>query len=59
MVANRLSEKANWTILVLEAGGYENDISDVPYLMNSPDAEANMNWGHRIEPQPNRSCIGM
>lgn len=32
MIASRLSEISNWTILLLEAGGDENEVSDVPAL---------------------------
>lgn len=31
-MASRLSEISNWKILLLEAGGQENEISDVPIL---------------------------
>lgn len=32
VVASRLSEIGNWKVLLLEAGGHETEISDVPIL---------------------------
>lgn len=32
VVASRLSENPNWKVLLLEAGGQETEISDVPIL---------------------------
>jgi choline dehydrogenase len=32
VVANRLSENAKWRILLLEAGGQENELTDIPIL---------------------------
>jgi choline dehydrogenase len=32
LLANRLTEIQGWRVLLLEAGGYENEISDVPIL---------------------------
>lgn len=33
VVASRLSEIRNWTVLLVEAGGDETEISDVPGLL--------------------------
>jgi len=32
VVASRLSEMENWSVLLLEAGGDENEVSDIPTL---------------------------
>lgn len=32
VIANRLTEIGNWKVLLLEAGGHETEISDVPIL---------------------------
>lgn len=57
VVASRLSEVPNWSVLVLEAGPDENEISDVPslaaYLQLSP-----LDWGYKIE-STGRACLGM
>ena len=52
----RLSENPDWTVLLLEAGGDEQYLSDVPLLMpslpNSP-----LDWKFKTEPQ-DRACKG-
>ncbi|KAG5877050.1 hypothetical protein JTB14_029378 [Gonioctena quinquepunctata] len=57
VLANRLSEIKSWKILLLEAGGLQNEFTDVPafagYLFKSP-----FNWGYYTTPQKT-SCQGM
>lgn len=56
VIANRLSEENNWKILVLEAGGYENDYTDIPalyYLLG----KTKYNWGYNTTPQKTQ-CQG-
>ncbi|CAH1163187.1 unnamed protein product [Phaedon cochleariae] len=60
VVASRLSETANWTVLLVEAGGDESEISDVPslsgYLQMSP-----MDWMYQTAPPNEESqyCLAM
>ena len=57
VVANRLSEIPHWNVLLLEAGGDENEISDVPavaaYLQMTK-----IDWQYKTEPQPG-ACLGL
>lgn len=59
VVANRLSEVRGWRVLLLESGGDENEISDIPamsgYLQMSP-----MDWMYQTDP-PGHSpyCLAM
>lgn len=56
MVASRLSEMENWNVLLLEAGGDETEISDVP-LMAAYLQLSQLDWKYKSEPQGN-ACLG-
>lgn len=57
VVANRLTEVPGWSVLLLEAGGDENFVTDIP-LMASYAQFLGINWGYRTEPDENY-CRGM
>ncbi|KAK9871985.1 hypothetical protein WA026_015230 [Henosepilachna vigintioctopunctata] len=59
VVASRLSEIANWTVLLLEAGGDENEISDIPALSGYTQM-SEMDWMYKTSP-PGESayCLAM
>lgn len=45
-----------WNILLLEAGSFENEISDIPGMTFNTHF-SNLNWGYLTVPQKN-SCLG-
>ena len=47
VIANRLSENPDWKILLLEAGGDETEISDVPALAAYLQL-GRMDWKYRV-----------
>ncbi|KAF5272032.1 hypothetical protein FQR65_LT05013 [Abscondita terminalis] len=49
VVASRLSEISNWTVLLLEAGGDENEISDVPALAGYAQM-SEFDWMYQTSP---------
>ena len=56
VLAHRLTENPNWSVLLIEAGKFETPIQNVPVLaayMQSTD----YSWGHVAERQP-YSCLG-
>lgn len=56
VVANRLSEDPNSQVLLLEAGGHENTITDMP--ITGPLAQrTKLDWIYSTVPQ-NQSCFG-
>ena len=57
VVANRLTEDPRWRVLLLEAGGDETEISDVPSLAAYLQL-GSMDWKYKTEPQPGRACLG-
>lgn len=57
MVANRLSEIENWNVLLLEAGGDETEISDVPLLAGYLQL-SQLDWQYKTESQIG-ACLGI
>lgn len=57
VVANRLSENPEWNVLLLEAGGHESELTDVPaislYLHGSK-----YDWKYKTQPE-NSACQAM
>ncbi|KAG5858297.1 hypothetical protein JTB14_002956, partial [Gonioctena quinquepunctata] len=56
VLASRLSEIPKWRVLLLEAGGLQNDFSDIPAFATLL-ANTDMNWGYFTTPQTN-CCQG-
>ncbi|CAG9104652.1 unnamed protein product [Plutella xylostella] len=57
VLANRLSEVEGWSVLLLEAGGHETDISDVP-LLSLYLHKSKLDWKYRTQPQ-DTACQAM
>lgn len=57
MVASRLSENPAVTVLLLEAGGSENIISDIPLAYQSLQLTP-MDWQYKTVPQE-AACFGL
>ncbi|XP_022127846.2 glucose dehydrogenase [FAD, quinone]-like isoform X1 [Pieris rapae] len=57
VVASRLSEINNWNVLLLEAGGDETEISDVPLLAGYLQL-SKLDWKYKTEPQ-GTTCLAM
>jgi len=58
VVANRLSENPAWSVLLIEAGGDETELSDVP-AMAAYLQLGRLDWKYKTEPQPGRACLGL
>lgn len=60
VIANRLSEMRNWTVLLLEAGGDETEISDVPSFVGYLQL-SDMDWQYKTAPpsSDNPYCLAM
>ena len=56
-LASRLSENENISILVIEAGGHEGLVMDVPLLALFLQFNPPTNWGFKTEPS-NSYCLG-
>ncbi|CAG9836226.1 unnamed protein product [Diabrotica balteata] len=58
LLANRLSEISGWKILLLEAGDYGNNITDVTGISYKALMMSDYNWGFYSIPQKN-SCLAI
>lgn len=57
VIANRLSEISNWTVLLIEAGTHRDEnLSDIPALY-TVDSFSKFNWGYQTVPQKH-GCLG-
>ena len=57
VLANRLSEDPHITVLLLEAGGSENIISEIPLAYQFLQKSA-MDWAYHTQPQTH-ACFGL
>lgn len=57
MIANRLSEDQSATVLLIEAGGIENEVSDIPLIAATMQLSP-LDWQYVTEPQ-DAACFGM
>ncbi|XP_060528654.1 glucose dehydrogenase [FAD, quinone]-like [Cylas formicarius] len=58
VLANRLTEVEGWTVLLLEAGGSDNDFTDIYGLSSAYTYFSDMNWGYNTTTQKH-ACLGM
>jgi len=57
VVVNRLTENPDWSVLLLEAGGHETEITDVP-ILSLYLHKSKVDWKYRTQPQ-NSACQAM
>jgi choline dehydrogenase len=57
VLANRLTEVSEWDVLLIEAGGKENYVMDIPLITNFLLA-TDTNWKYKTVPSDN-VCLGM
>ena len=57
VIANRLTEVPSWSVLLLEAGGHESEITDVP-LLSLYLHKSRLDWRYRTQPG-NSACQAM
>jgi len=53
-----LSENPNFKVLLLEAGGEPNPLTDIPLLALSLSSQNHIDWKFQTEPQSG-ACLGM
>ncbi|XP_060815321.1 glucose dehydrogenase [FAD, quinone] [Bombus pascuorum] len=57
VVVNRLTENPKWNVLLLEAGGHETEITDVP-ILSLYLHKSKVDWKYRTQPQDS-ACQAM
>ncbi|XP_057662188.1 glucose dehydrogenase [FAD, quinone]-like [Diorhabda carinulata] len=57
VVASRLSEILDWKVLVLEAGEFGNNVTEITAMAYKATINSEYNWGYYSIPQKN-SCLG-
>ncbi|KAG9437197.1 glucose dehydrogenase [FAD, quinone] [Apis mellifera carnica] len=57
VVVNRLTENPGWSVLLLEAGGHETEITDVP-ILSLYLHKSKLDWKYRTQPQDS-ACQAM
>lgn len=57
VVVNRLTENPDWSVLLLEAGGHETEITDVP-ILSLYLHKSKLDWKYRTQPQDS-ACQAM
>ncbi|GAB1867946.1 Glucose dehydrogenase [acceptor] [Camponotus japonicus] len=57
VVVNRLTENPEWDVLLLEAGGHETEITDVP-ILSLYLHKSKIDWKYQTQPQ-NTACQAM
>ncbi|KAF2894214.1 hypothetical protein ILUMI_11959 [Ignelater luminosus] len=57
VLANKLTESGKFKVLLLEAGGRENDLTGVPGFLTDLTT-SDFNWGYKVKQEKN-SCLGM
>lgn len=59
VLANRLSENSNWTVLLIEAGPDQTTIMDVPMFVQYLQLSDSINWKYLSERSENEYCQSM
>ncbi|XP_013103305.2 glucose dehydrogenase [FAD, quinone] [Stomoxys calcitrans] len=58
VMAARLSENPNWKVLLLEAGGPELRVMDIPIFAHFLQMNHDINWAYRTQPS-DKFCLGL